>query len=693
VLAEVEHNSPLSTYYIRISNHLEVTVRHEVGKMIVIKSNLFIPQEIKVSFTGTEYAIEYMDYKLLVLDLSLGEHLAILTLPLVPETSITITWDEKDILKNRVEAILELAGIRDILDISTAWSVKEQSYEIDLRSSFLTGPTANIAMPLVTRKAGYGTIAGQDSDAPLKLVPEVAIRPLIGAGKELTNVINTVTTVRLKPVEEPLINDVLNWMIGLSHIDPELDKLITKSYILLDRVRIRLLSTKQETLSMAEDTIVGVNDLIEEILKIGPDSTKEGEKLVLTLEKFHRLLEDSRNTLYGAQKNYDAIFHDLNQVRATLSIFSYNIMEIAKKFKFYNAYIEHMKKIARDGFARAKEIEAVAEKCSEYLILLKRWDRQIHVTIDEFDGDFDFIEFLNKQGKPEIINLLCDLSSRCKIKMELQLQGSVPETEWEWEMKSKSWSDAQCPNIKQFPGLTTLQQCKEHCELRAPTCTAINWNLKGHGCVLRGCSFPAPQPQSSYVGFIGYRRNILRTSLKKLTPIDAKMPDVWSSSDQGTLSARNCIDGEIPHDKYGLCHTGVAHTCPWIAIDLGSSMTVNQVVIYNRKDCCGERTRNVHILVSSEVPTDASTMTNKGQLLGKFLGPAINGERIEVSSAVALRGRFVIVQMDLAPWAQNGHLSQNSENYLNLQEVEVYGPIKRGSLIPAQHPRCDIRLE
>ena len=79
-----------------------------------------------------------------------------------------------------------------------------------------------------------------------------------------------------------------------------------------------------------------------------------------------------------------------------------------------------------------------------------------------------------------------------------------------------------------------------------------------------------------------------------------------------------------------MCHTK-NEPSPWLAIDYGTPVTVNRVEIFNREDCCGDRTKNIDVRVSNELPTSASEMFTGGSLLGHFAGPATNGQRINIT--------------------------------------------------------------
>ena len=86
----------------------------------------------------------------------------------------------------------------------------------------------------------------------------------------------------------------------------------------------------------------------------------------------------------------------------------------------------------------------------------------------------------------------------------------------------------------------------------------------------------------------------------ELTPVTATMSSVFDDNDH--FRAAKCIDGNTRGVDVGvsdgeavdLCHTKREPT-PWIAIDYGTRVTVKRVEIFNRIDCCGDRTRNVEV--------------------------------------------------------------------------------------------------
>ena len=62
------------------------------------------------------------------------------------------------------------------------------------------------------------------------------------------------------------------------------------------------------------------------------------------------------------------------------------------------------------------------------------------------------------------------------------------------------------------------------------------------------------------------------------------------------FNAKNCIDGVSNGKIKGLCHSK-RERAPWLALDYGegAKVSVEKVVLLNRVDCCGDRTKNVEI--------------------------------------------------------------------------------------------------
>ena len=95
----------------------------------------------------------------------------------------------------------------------------------------------------------------------------------------------------------------------------------------------------------------------------------------------------------------------------------------------------------------------------------------------------------------------------------------------------------------------------------------------------------------------------------------------------------DCMSTGAKNKGTNMCHTK-SETAPWIGIDYGSTVTIRMVKIYNcgdRNNNCGDRTKNVAVRISDELPNSSEKMFSGGTLLGRFDGPATNGQMIRIS--------------------------------------------------------------
>ena len=72
------------------------------------------------------------------------------------------------------------------------------------------------------------------------------------------------------------------------------------------------------------------------------------------------------------------------------------------------------------------------------------------------------------------------------------------------------------------------------------------------------------------------------------------------SSVYGNSPAANCIDGSATNGK--MCHTAGKESYPWVTLVIPRSI-VHKIRITNRKDCCGDRMKNMKIWVGKEFPS------------------------------------------------------------------------------------------
>ena len=129
------------------------------------------------------------------------------------------------------------------------------------------------------------------------------------------------------------------------------------------------------------------------------------------------------------------------------------------------------------------------------------------------------------------------------------------------------------------------------------------------------------------------------------------------SSTYGALTGANCIDGTGE-----MCHTNNDAT-PWIAIDYGTRVIVERVEIFNRGDCCGERTRNVDVRISDKLPTSGNQMFSGGHLLGHFAGPATDShEKIIQNNFCMVNSIQKSIQNFEISWIQFNKISIQFKN-------------------------------
>ena len=102
---------------------------------------------------------------------------------------------------------------------------------------------------------------------------------------------------------------------------------------------------------------------------------------------------------------------------------------------------------------------------------------------------------------------------------------------------------------------------------------------------------------------------------------------------------------------------------PWFAIDYGKNVVVDEVIIYNRDDCCHDRTRNVSIFLADTLPTLGSEEFSGGKKIGNFKGPGKKGEKIVIKTEQIQAGRYLIIQI----------YDNDEEMILNLKEVQATG--------------------
>jgi|GEM_PF-1850659 len=152
------------------------------------------------------------------------------------------------------------------------------------------------------------------------------------------------------------------------------------------------------------------------------------------------------------------------------------------------------------------------------------------------------------------------------------------------------------------------------------------------------------------------------------TPVDpvnvAPFKPVQQSSNWDNLGPERAVDGLLNGTEQEVSHTEKDFQS-WWQIDLTESVMIDEVVLWNRTDCCQERLTDFHVLVS-ETPFASfdlqATIAQAGVADYHYPGTAGRETRIPIQT----NGRYVRVQL-------------SGTNYLQLAEVEVFArPVGAG---------------
>ncbi|XP_046560872.1 uncharacterized protein LOC124269865 [Haliotis rubra] len=116
---------------------------------------------------------------------------------------------------------------------------------------------------------------------------------------------------------------------------------------------------------------------------------------------------------------------------------------------------------------------------------------------------------------------------------------------------------------------------------------------------------------------------------------------VTTSSTWDTFNGSLATDGNTDGDwSSSSCFaTSKLDTEPWWMVDLEQVIAVDNVVIYNREDCCGERLRRLTVTVYTENPDVISDA--EGTLCTTFSGPADDGDVVRLQCEGDVTGRYV----------------------------------------------------
>jgi hypothetical protein len=134
------------------------------------------------------------------------------------------------------------------------------------------------------------------------------------------------------------------------------------------------------------------------------------------------------------------------------------------------------------------------------------------------------------------------------------------------------------------------------------------------------------------------------------------------SSTYATAVAARAVDGNtdgIFGDNSLSSSTSEANA--WWQVDLGTSATVDTVVIWNRTDCCGDRLGDYWVFVSNTPFLNTDTPATLSTRAGTFASHQVSAPSPNAPVSIGgFSGRYVRIQL-------------SGTNFLSLAEVQVMG--------------------
>ena len=168
---------------------------------------------------------------------------------------------------------------------------------------------------------------------------------------------------------------------------------------------------------------------------------------------------------------------------------------------------------------------------------------------------------------------------------------------------------------------------------------------------------------------------VFGTSAPLLSNMALGKPATQSSTLPGAPAAvaSSAVDGNTDGNFYDGSVTATnLDPNPWWQVDLGVSVQIGSITIWNRTDCCGSRLSDYWVFVSDTpfLATDTpATLQNRPGTYANHQTVAPNPSAlvpppcvVPACTAVVVRGRYVRIQL-------------SSPNYLSLAEVQVFGTV------------------
>ena len=156
---------------------------------------------------------------------------------------------------------------------------------------------------------------------------------------------------------------------------------------------------------------------------------------------------------------------------------------------------------------------------------------------------------------------------------------------------------------------------------------------------------------------------VLATGAPVTNNISLGRPASQSSSltNSATGAASLAVDGNTDGNFFNGSVTATnIDPAPWWQVDLGSSATVNSVVIFNRTDCCGSRLNDYWIFLSDTPFQAGDTPDTLKSRTGVFSVHQTTAPNPSDTIQVNAQGRYLRIQL-------------SGPNYLSLAEVQVLG--------------------
>ncbi|KAG2500875.1 hypothetical protein HYH03_001635 [Edaphochlamys debaryana] len=210
------------------------------------------------------------------------------------------------------------------------------------------------------------------------------------------------------------------------------------------------------------------------------------------------------------------------------------------------------------------------------------------------------------------------------------------------------------------------EDCAGLCAANA-MCRVFVWRQMQ--CYLLSSSYTGRTPDDSYTsGACWFRMPPGAQNVALRGPTMASSVLASSLCVGGSCASRLAVDGSAsssgpPPFSLFQSFSNASDRFPWVAVDLSTPCLVEKVVIYNRRDCCGNR------LVAAELRLGDQSVSNGTQIplnpvVWKQSGTA--GAVLNITLPAHRQGRFITLQ--------NRNPSTNSSDWaLNILEIEVYG--------------------